>query len=81
MAKKSSAQVEAMTEVVDAKSGLPVNAFSAVAVVAAPSEGALTFEMYCSARRIPVQHRAGKKAFTKVRSATLSEWDKIFRKY
>ena len=82
MSKKGSAQVEATTEVVDARTGQVVNAFNAPAEIApAPTEGALTFEMYCAARHIPVQNRAGMRAFSKVHSVSLSEWDKIFKRY
>ena len=74
--------VEATTEVVDASTGKVINAFSTAAdTVVASSAGSLTFDMYCSVRKISVFHRAGMAAFTKVRSATLEEWDKIFKRY
>ena len=82
MSKKGSAQVEAETEITDARTGQVVNSFNTPAEIApSPTEGALTFEMYCAVRRIPVQNRAGMKAFTKVHSATLQEWNKIFQRY
>jgi len=81
MSKKSSAQVEAMTEITDARTGQVINSFNTAEIVASPTEGALTFEMYCAVRRIPVQNRAGMRAFTKVHSATLQEWNKIFQRY
>jgi hypothetical protein len=80
--KKGSAQVEASTEILDAGTGQVVNGFAAPAeITPAPIEGAMTFEMYCVARHVPVQNRAGMKAFTKRHSATLLEWDQIFKRY
>lgn len=48
----------------------------------APVPGSkITFGMYCSLKKIPERHRPGMRAFTKVKSATLPEWDKVFEKY
>lgn len=41
----------------------------------------LTFDMYCSVRKIPVMNRPGMKAFTKTTTATLQEWDRTFKAY
>lgn len=74
-------EVVATTEVRTDKGVLvnaPDNGFS---VERTPTEGKLTFSMYCTARNIPVQHVAGMRAFTKTNEATLSEWDAIFKRY
>lgn len=44
-------------------------------------EPRLTFDMYCSLRGIPVMNRAGMRAFTKLTSATVQEWDAAFTAY
>lgn len=73
------AEVRAETEVKDGK-GNPV--FPAPKSVAAPVSGtSLTFPMYCTIRSIPIQRQAGLRAFTNVQSASLTEWDAIFKKY
>lgn len=73
-------EVVATTEV-RTTSGVLINEPPAVLGVPAPTEGKLTFSMYCTARSIPVQHVAGMRAFTKTNEATLSEWDAIFKRY
>ena len=53
-----------------------------VAKVAAPTgDGPITFDMYMTVRNVPVQRRAGMRAFTTVQSATLADWNRIFRSY
>jgi hypothetical protein len=44
-------------------------------------ESALTFDMYCSVRKIPVMNRPGLRAYTKIQSASLPEWDRAFLTY
>lgn len=79
--KKPDLAVEAQTEV-RTSAGVLVNApDTGFKVEKVPSEGKLTFSMYCTTRNIPVQRQAGMRAFTKTNEATLSEWDAIFKRY
>lgn len=79
---KDSAHVEAMTEIRDASTGKLVNDFQPpVEKATVAGKDHLTFEMYCVQRQIPVQNRAGMRAFTQKGSATLAEWDAIFKRY
>ena len=83
MAKSSNQQasVSASTEVRTVDGAL-VNAPDAgVRPEPTPADGFITFSMYCTVRRIPVQRQAGMRAFTKTNEATLSEWDAIFKRY
>lgn len=58
-----------------------VNASIAKAPVAPNGDGPITFDMYMTVRNVPVQRRAGMRAFTPVQSATLADWNRIFRNY
>jgi len=44
-------------------------------------EKKITLNMYCSHKRIPERRRAGMTAYTKVRRASMEEWDSIFANY
>lgn len=71
--------VVGMTEVFlgDAK----VNASIVQKVVTPSGDGPITFDMYMTVRNVPAQRRSGMRAFTKTQSATLAEWNRIFRSY
>jgi len=61
--------------------GTQVNASIATSPVAPSGDGPLTFDMYMTVRNVPAQRRAGMRAFTTLQSATLADWNRIFRSY
>ena len=61
--------------------GVKVNASIATTPVAPSGDGPLTFDMYMTVRNVPAQRRAGMRAFTTTQSATLADWNRIFRSY
>jgi hypothetical protein len=61
--------------------GEQVNASIATASVAPTGDGPITFDMYMTVRNVPAQRRAGMRAFTAIQSATLADWNRIFRNY
>lgn len=72
--------VEARTEV-RMMDGTLLNAPPSAKAEPPPSEGKLTFSMYCTVKAIPVQRQAGMRAFTNINEASLSEWSAIFKRY
>lgn len=88
--KKPKAELNPLTKEVEVRTaetrilvdGQVLNEAPPVTAPVVPSkEGQLTFEMYCSARKVPVMNKAGMRAFTKLNAATLREWDRTFLAY
>jgi hypothetical protein len=74
--------VVATTEIKDA-SGALINGFKGPPeqAVTVRGTGDQTLTMYCNSRNVPLQSRAGMRAFTKMQMASQQEWDAIFKKY